>query len=226
MARALMWVTLCPWCKEISGVAVKGLLTQPVLLLRRAPYDAERERARAAPAAPDRDHCRRELVARPRGGAPPRRGQGGRRPRCGCLLRLSLRRADRRARAPGDPRTERRRDDTAAPDASRRGDHRQRRFGARPGDDPVGGAPRPTLQAVSEPAGGGIRVDPRGADPGPRRAGGCAERTDARAARISARRGGAAPVDRRPGRPVDRARAALLAGAAPRRRVGGAREDL
>ena len=52
--------------------------------------------------------------------------------------------------------------------------------GARAGDDPVAGAPRPALQALPEPAGGRVRVDPRRADPRARAARGRAQRPDAR----------------------------------------------
>ena len=92
---------------------------------------------------------------------------------------------------------------------------------------PVAGAPRPALQALPEPARGRVRVDPRRADPRPRRAArGRAQRAHPRAARVRRGRDRAADRDRRPGGAVDRARAALRAGAAPRRRARGARADL
>ena len=118
-------------------------------------------------------------------------------------------------------------DDPPAADAARRGDHRLGRGGARAGDARVAGAPRPALQELPEPARGRVRVDPRRADPRPRRhARGRAERPHPRAARVLGRRGRAAARDRRAGRAVDRAREALRGGAAPRARARGAGADL
>ena len=81
-------------------------------------------RHRAAPPAADGDDRRGQLDARPPGGARARRQQGRGRARRGRLLRLPLRRARRRARAPRDARHARRGDDAPAEDAARRGDHR------------------------------------------------------------------------------------------------------
>ena len=111
--------------------------------------------------------------------------------------------------------------------AAGRGDHRLGGVRARAGDARVAGAPRSALQALPEPARGRVRVDPRGADPDPRRhARGRAERADARAARVRRGRGRAAARDRGAGRAVDRAREAVRRGAAARARARGARADL
>ena len=127
---------------------------------------------RAAPPSADGDDRRRQLDARPPGGARARREQG----RCGArhrrVLRLPLRRARRRARPARDARDARRGDDAPAEDAARRGDHRCGGGRARAGDDRRAGASRPALQVVQEPARGGVRVDPRRADPRAREAGG------------------------------------------------------
>ena len=190
-------------------------------------YTRAHGRPRAAPAPPDRDDRRGQLDARPPGGARAGREQGRRGARHGRLLRLPLRRARRRARPARDARDERRGDDAPSEDAAGRGDHRDGGGRARAGDDPVAGAPRSAVQAVPEPARGGVRVDPRRADPRAREARGRAERPHARAARVlRGRRDRAAARDRRPGGAVDRAREALLAGAAAGRGARGAREDL
>ena len=125
--------------------------------------NASRGHDRSSPAAPHRDDRSRQLVARPAGGARARREQGRRRARHRRVLRLPLRRARRRARPARDVRHARRGADADAADAAGRGDHRGCRGGARAGDDRRAGAPRPALQAVPEPAGGRVRVDPRGA---------------------------------------------------------------
>ena len=102
------------------------------------------------------------------------------------LLRLPVRRARRRARAARDARD-------AVEEMTRRPKMRPGEgiTGAaaaerRAGDDPRAGAPRPAVQAVPEPARGGVRVDPRRADPRAREARGRAERPHARAARVLA----------------------------------------
>ena len=69
--------------------------------------------------------------------------------------------------------------------AAGRGDHRLGGGRACAGDARVAGAPRPALQELPEPARGRVRVDPRRADPDPRRhARGRAERPHPRAARV------------------------------------------
>src|SRR4051794_28971229 len=103
---------------------------------------------RAAPPTADRDDLGRQLDARPRGGAPPRRGEGGGRARGRRLLRVPLRGALHRARVARDARHERRGDDAPAAHASRRGNHGHGGRGADTGDDPVGRASRSALQAV------------------------------------------------------------------------------
>ena len=142
------------------------------------------------------------------------------------MLRLPLRRARGRARAPGDVRHPRRGDDAPAADAARRGDHRLVRRRACADRDRSAGASRSALQALPEPARGRVRVDPRGADPRSPEARGCAQRPHTRAAR--AQRGGGRPParDRLPGRPVDPARPPLRRRAAARARARGAGEDL
>ena len=189
-------------------------------------YNRVRGRPRAPSASPDRDDRRGQLDPRPPGGARAGRDQRCRGARHRRLLRLPLRRARRRARLAGDARDVGRGDDAAPEDAAGRGDHGRRCRRAPAGDDRRAGAPRPAVQARSEPARGGVRVDPRRPDPRAREAGGCAERAHARAARVLRRRDRPAARDRRAGRAVDRARQALLAGAAARRGARGAGADL
>ena len=118
-------------------------------------------------------------------------------------------------------------DDPPAAHAPGRGDHRCRRRRALAGDDPVAGASRPALQALPEPPRGAVRVDPRRADPRPRRAARRrAQRPHPQAACLRRRGDRAADGDRRPGRAVDRARAALLRCAAQGGRARSARADL
>src|SRR6266550_3939959 len=77
-----------------------------------------RGRNRPSPTSVDRDDRRRQLDARPRGGAFARRPRGGRRARRGRLLRLPLRRAGGRARAACDARDAGRGDDRPSADAA------------------------------------------------------------------------------------------------------------
>src|SRR5688500_7083832 len=139
----------------------------------------------AAPAAAHRDDRRRQLDARPGGGARARRHRGRRRARRGRVLRLPLRRACGRARAPGDARLARRGDDTATTAPAGRGVHGGGRGWAGADRDRGARPPRPTLQAVPQPARGRIRVDPGGADRDARHAGGRAQRAHARAAGVA-----------------------------------------
>src|SRR5581483_2227466 len=133
-------------------------------------------RAREALAPADGDDRGRQLDAGLAGGPRARRDEGRIRAGGGRVLRLSLRRSRRRARAPRDARDADRRDVAPAADASWRGDHRLRSGGAGTGDARVAGAPRSALQELPEPPGGRVRVDPRGADPDARRdAGGRAQ---------------------------------------------------
>src|SRR6266540_1713525 len=90
------------WKRSSQWYAVTGSLR----------YGDARDRAPPAPA--DRDDCRRQLDARSRGGPPPRRDEGRRRARRRRLLRLPVRRAQRRARAARYARRERRGDDAPA----------------------------------------------------------------------------------------------------------------
>ena len=85
---------------------------------------------------------------------------------------------------------------------------------ARAGDDPRAGAPGRALQGVSEPAGGRVRVDPGGADPGADEAGRGCERAHAGTTGVLGGRDRPAARDRGSGRADDRAREAV------RRRAG------
>ena len=138
------------------------------------------ERRRPPPRTADPHDRGRQLVARPPGGArgDRARGRGGARDRC--VLRVPVRRAVGRARPPGDARDGDRGRDERPAHAERRGDHGGRRCRARTDHDRRAGTPRPTVQGVSEPAGGPVRVDPRGADPGPGRPRRRAQRPHAR----------------------------------------------
>ena len=142
------------------------------------------------------------------------------------MLRLPLRRGGRRARPARDARHAARRDDAPPSPAAGRRDHRHRGGRAPSRRDRRRSRPRPALEGVPEPAGVGVRVDPRRPDPRARAAGGRAQRPHPRAARVPPRRDRAAAGDREPGRPVDRPRAALRRGAAAGRRARGARPHL
>src|SRR6266540_277973 len=92
----------------------------------------------------------------------------------------------------------------------------------KPGEGPS----RPPVQGLSEPAGGPVRVDPRGPDPGTGEARGGSERADDRAARVLRGGDGSPRGHCCPGRADDRAREALRRRAGARFRAGGAVEDL
>src|SRR6266542_6509907 len=179
-----------------------------------------------APATPDRDDRSRQLDARSRGGARPRRTQGGGCARRRCLLRLPLRRARRRARVARDARDASRRDDEAPPPSARSGNHRRGGAGALAGDAAGRRTPRSALQVLPELACGSLPVDPRGADPGAREARGRAQRPHDRAARVHPRRDRPPARDRGAGGAVDPARAALRSRTTAGRRAGGTRAHL
>ncbi len=179
-------------------------------------------RRRPASRTPDPYDRGGQLVARPAGGARGDRARGRGGPRDRRVLRVPLRRARPRARAPRDARNAGRGRDERAADAEGRRHHGGGGGRAEAGDDPVGRASRPALQGIPEPPRGRVRVDPRRPDPrtpGPR---GRAQRQDARPARVHRRRDRAAHLDRVAGRPVDRAREALRPGAPPGPRARGA----
>ena len=184
------------------------------------------DETRTAPAAPHRDDRGGQLDARPRGGARARRAQGRGCARRRRVLRLPLRRAQRRARAARDPRDARRGDDEASAAAARPGHHRRRSRRAPAGDAPARTRTSIRASRPSRTCPRTISVDPRRADPRAGQARRRAQRAHARAARVHARRDRAPARDRGAGGAVDRARAAVRGGAAARRRAGGARADL
>ena len=134
--------------------------------------------------------------------------------------------SSRTARAPRDPREPCGGDDADAPHAARRRDHGRGRGRAGAGDDPGAGASRPAFQAVPEPSGGRVRVDPCCPDSRAREARGSPERWHAGASGVHGRRDRVPRRDRIAGRADDRARTALRGGAAPRGGAGGPRAHL